>query len=158
MDRWKVPITIDHFAIFVDQDGQYLGLRNTEDYTDEEAEEIMNGILSREKTEGMYGWLQFCTASKNYGTLIVVTDKTSDQGLLNNLFRTTVIIGIFMLLVLLMILIILSQWITLPVHQAFKRQKQFVSDAGHELKTPLAVLTTNADILQDEIGENRWLT
>ena len=157
MDRWKVPITIDHFAIFVDKDGNFLDLRNTEDYTDEQAEEIMKGILAKQKTEGMYGWLQYCTAMKRYGTLIVVTDKTSDQGILNNLFRTTVIIGIFMLLVLLLILVVLSHWITVPVQQAFKRQKQFVSDAGHELKTPLAVLTTNADILQDEIGENKWL-
>ncbi|MCR5718689.1 MAG: HAMP domain-containing histidine kinase, partial [Oscillospiraceae bacterium] len=62
-----------------------------------------------------------------------------------------------MLLVLLVILIFLSRGITQPVEQAFTRQKQFVSDAGHELKTPLAVLTTNADILQDEIGENKWL-
>ncbi len=158
VDRWKVPVTIDHFAIFVDTDGKYLDLRNTEDYTDEEAEQIMQGILAKNKIEGMYGWLQFCTAKKSYGTLIVVTDKTSDQGLLNNLFRTTVIIGICMLLVLLAILVVLSHWITLPVQQAFKRQKQFVSDAGHELKTPLAVLTTNADILQDELGENKWLT
>ena len=157
MDRWNVPITIDHFAIMVDQDGGFLGLRNTEDYTDEEAEEIMNGILGRNRTQGMYGWLQYCTAQKSYGTLIVITDKTSDQGLLNNLFRTTVILGILMLLLLLAILIFTSHWITLPVQQAFKRQKQFVSDAGHELKTPIAVLTTNADILQDEIGENKWL-
>ena len=158
MDRWKVPITIDHFAIFVDQEGGFLGLRNTEDYTEDEAEEIMQGILAKGKTQGMYGWLQYCTAEKGYGTLIVITDKTSDQGLLNNLFRTTVIIGILMLIVLFIILIFLSRWITSPVQQAFKRQKQFVSDAGHELKTPIAVLTTNADILQDEIGDNKWLT
>ncbi len=158
MDRWKVPITIDHFAILVSKDGSFLGIRNTENYTDEEAEEIMNGILAKQKTEGMYGWLQFCTAEKSYGTLLVITDKTSDQGILNNLFRTTVIIGTLMLLVLLTLLIVLSHFITAPVQQAFTRQKQFVSDAGHELKTPIAVLTTNADILQDEIGENKWLT
>lgn len=157
MDRWKVPITIDHFAILVDHDGGFIGIRNTENYTEDEATEIMEGILAKDRTAGMYGWLQFCTAEKEYGTLLVITDKTSDQGLLNNLFRTTVIIGIIMLLVLLAILIFLSQWITKPVQQAFKRQKQFVSDAGHELKTPIAVLTTNADILQDEIGENKWL-
>lgn len=157
MNRWNVPITIDHFAIFVSSEGTFLGLRNTEDYSDEEAESIMNGILAKGKTEGMYGWLQFCTAEKPYGTLLVITDKTSDQGLLNNLFRTTVIVGILMLLVLLVVLIFLSHSITQPVQQAFTRQKQFVSDAGHELKTPVAVLTTNADILQDEIGENKWL-
>ncbi|MBP0974090.1 MAG: hypothetical protein J5851_09325 [Oscillospiraceae bacterium] len=156
-DRWNVLVTIDHFAIMADADGNYLGLRNTEDYTDEQAQTILAGILASGKEKGMYGWLQYCRAEKGYGTLLVITDKTSDQGLLNNLFRLTVAVGIFMLLVLLVILIFLSKKITDPVQSAFTRQKQFVSDAGHELKTPIAVLTANADVLQDEIGENRWL-
>ncbi|MBR7039970.1 MAG: hypothetical protein IKI21_12105 [Oscillospiraceae bacterium] len=156
-DRWSVSVTIDHFAILVDADGGFLALRNTEDYTEDEAKEIMTGILETGKQQGMYGWLQYYVEPKSYGTLIVITDKTSDQGLLNGLFRTTFIIGVLMLLVLLTILIFSSRWITLPVQQAFKRQKQFVSDAGHELKTPIAVLTANADILKDEIGENKWL-
>ncbi|MBR3629013.1 MAG: hypothetical protein IKN55_00870 [Oscillospiraceae bacterium] len=156
-DRWNISITIDHFAIMADDGGNFLGLRNTEDYTEDEAKEILAGILETGKNRGMYGWLQFCRAEKSYGTLLVITDKTSDQGLLNNLFRLTVVIGILMLLVLLVILIFLSKKITDPVQSAFTRQKQFVSDAGHELKTPIAVLTANADILQDEIGENKWL-
>ena len=156
-DRWNMIVNIDHFAILVDEDGNFVSLRNTEDYTEDEAVEIMKGIIGKNKQQGMYGWLQYYIAQKDYGNVIVVTDKTSDQGLLNNLFRTTVIIGLLMLLILLVILIILSKLITNPVEQAFVRQKQFVSDAGHELKTPLAVMTANADILQDEIGENKWL-
>ncbi len=156
-DRWNVSITIDHFAVMADPEGNFLGLRNTEDYTDAEAAEILAGILETGKDKGMYGWLQFCRAEKDYGTLLVITDKTSDQGLLNNLFRLTVWVGLAMLLLLLVILIFLSRMITDPVQSAFTRQKQFVSDAGHELKTPIAVLTANADILQDEIGENKWL-
>ncbi len=156
-NKWNITITIDHFALLAGPGGEFLGLRNTEDYTDEEAEEIMHGILGSAEPQGMYGWLQYYSTPKEYGTLIVVTDKTSDQGLLNNLFRITVIVGVIMLLILLAILCIMSKWITNPVQTAFKRQKQFVSDAGHELKTPLTVLSANADILQDEIGENKWL-
>lgn len=87
----------------------------------------------------------------------MIADKSSDQGLLNHLFQTTAIIGILMLVILFVFLIFFSRKITTPVQAALDRQKQFVSDAGHELKTPLAVLTANADILKDEIGENKWL-
>ena len=156
-DRWNMIVNIDHFAILVDEEGNFISLRNTEDYTEDEAVELMQAILAKNKQQGMYEWLQYYVADKSYGKAIVVTDKTSDQGLLNNLFRTTVIVGLIMLLILLVILIVLSKLITDPVEQAFVRQKQFVSDAGHELKTPLAVMTANADILQDEIGENKWL-
>ncbi len=156
-NKWKLNIILDHFALMADQDGNFLGIRNTENYDDEQAEEILAAILSTGRQKGMYGWLQYYKAEKEYGTLLVVTDKTSDQGLLNNLFRTTVIAGVLVLLVLLVFLIFFSRWITQPVKTAMDRQKQFVSDASHELKTPIAVLTANVDILQDEIGENKWL-
>ena len=157
-NKWKVNIVLDHFALMADADGNFLGIRNTENYTDEQAEEIMSAILSTGKQQGMYGWLQYYKAEKSYGTLLVVTDKTSDQGLLNNLFRTTVIAGVVVLLILFAFLVFFSRWITQPVKTAMERQKQFVSDASHELKTPIAVLTANVDILQDEIGENKWLS
>ena len=156
-NKWKFNIILDHFALMADADGNFLGLRNTENYTEEQAEEILSAILSTGKQQGMYGWLQYYKAEKDYGTLLVVTDKTSDQGLLNNLFRTTIIAGIVVLLILFVFLIFFSRWIIQPVRTAMERQKQFVSDASHELKTPIAVLTANVDILQDEIGENKWL-
>lgn len=157
LDKWNITITLEHFAIQVDRSGNFCGIRNTEDYTQEEAQEIMQAIMQRGENQGMYGWLQYYMTPKDYGTLIVLTDKTAEQGLLNQLFMITVIVGCIVLAVLFVFLCILSRWITNPVRTAFIRQKQFVSDAGHELKTPLTILSANADILRDEIGENKWL-
>ena len=50
-----------------------------------------------------------------------------------------------------------SEFIVKPVEETFEKQKQFISDASHELKTPLAVIEANADVLENEIGENKWL-
>ena len=51
----------------------------------------------------------------------------------------------------------LSEIIVEPVEQTFLKQVQFISDASHELKTPLAVIEANADVLEGEIGNNKWL-
>ena len=51
----------------------------------------------------------------------------------------------------------LSKTIVQPVESTFEKQKEFISDASHELKTPLAVIQANADVLENEIGENKWL-
>ena len=51
----------------------------------------------------------------------------------------------------------LSELITKPVEDTFTKQKEFISDASHELKTPLAVIQANADVLEGDIGNNRWL-
>ena len=52
----------------------------------------------------------------------------------------------------------ISNAIVKPVEETFEKQKQFVSDASHELKTPLAVIEANADVLEDKVGNNKWIT
>ncbi len=52
----------------------------------------------------------------------------------------------------------ISKTIVKPVENSFEKQKQFISDASHELKTPLAVIEANADVLQNKVGENKWIT
>ena len=75
--------------------------------------------------------------------------------------RTTIISSIIMSVISLGIIYIiakkLSKTIVEPVEETFEKQKQFISDASHELKTPLAVIEANADVLQDKTGENKWI-
>ena len=53
--------------------------------------------------------------------------------------------------------LLLSKWIVKPVKESFEKQKRFISDASHELKTPLTIISANADVLEEDIGENKWL-
>lgn len=59
---------------------------------------------------------------------------------------------------LLVLAVFLVNKMTEPVAMAFEKQKRFVSDAGHELKTPLAVISANANVLESEIGDNKWIS
>ena len=52
----------------------------------------------------------------------------------------------------------ISEVIVKPINETLEKQKQFISDASHELKTPLAVIEANADVLENEIGNSKWLT
>lgn len=76
--------------------------------------------------------------------------------------RITIIFSIIMSVISLGVIYIiakrLSKTIVKPVEETFEKQKQFISDASHELKTPLAVIEANADVLQDKIDENKWIS
>ena len=94
--------------------------------------------------------LRFCRVATPMGTVLVFADMSSENTTLDNLIKTSALIGAFSFLVFLCISVFLSRWAVRPVAAAWLRQKQFVADASHELKTPLTVIMTNAELLQGE--------
>lgn len=91
---------------------------------------------------------------------ITVISMIEDENTVSHI-RTTIIFSVIMSIISLGVIYIiakkLSKTIVEPVEETFEKQKQFISDASHELKTPLAVIEANADVLQDKTGENKWI-
>lgn len=149
--------SIDFFVIMADTKGNYLATLNNDKLDSIGAQDYITTILDNGKDTGMINGYQFYQTDKKNGTIMVLTDKSSEMDMLRQLKRTTIIIGLIALVVLSVFAYFLSLRSIQPIKAAFEKQKQFVSDASHELKTPLAVITTNADVLSEEIGENKWL-
>ena len=74
------------------------------------------------------------------------------------LIASAVAISIIALVVIYIVARKVSELIVKPVEETFSKQVQFISDASHELKTPLAVIEANADVLEQEQGKSKWLT
>ena len=73
------------------------------------------------------------------------------------MIRNTFRVGAVIVLIVFISSYFISGWIIRPLEESHKKQKQFISDAGHELKTPVAAIEANAELLQGDIGENKWL-
>lgn len=67
-------------------------------------------------------------------------------------------IGIISIIIIYILAKKVSKTIVKPVEETIEKQKQFISDASHELKTPLAVIEANSDVLEDKVGSNKWIT
>lgn len=159
-DREPVPKsldTIDFFIVMADKDGKYVAIHNNDDLSEENAQKYIDAISEKGITGGMVNNYQFLSAEKSNGTIFVFTDKSAEMNMLSKLKRTTITIGLISIILLSVASYFLSGLIVKPIKEAFNKQKQFISDASHELKTPLTVISTNADVLSGEIGENKWL-
>ena len=80
---------------------------------------------------------------------VIFADISSENAILEQLVRTCVFIAVLSFGLFFIISILLSRWMVRPVETAWNEQKQFVADASHELKTPLTVIMTNAEMLLD---------
>lgn len=150
--------SIDFFIIMTDSNGQYLAKLNNDDMDEATAQKYANMIIGEKNIRGMADNYQYHREVKNNGILMVLSDRTSEIDMMKKLKRTTFIVGIISIILLSGASYFLSGLIVRPLKETFEKQKQFISDASHELKTPLTVISTNADVLSGEIGNNKWLT
>ena len=109
--------------------------------------------------EGSYG--TEAARKKNGTQIIVFADMSSELATMHNLYRTCGIIGLGSLLTFLIASIFFARWAARPVEEAWTQQRQFVSDASHELKTPLTVILTDAEMLKsprfDEVHKQQFI-
>ena len=123
----------------------------------------LTGILDQAEAEGKeYGllWsenLIYMRVEREGRALYVFGDIFTERTTMEGLIWDSVTIGCICLLGFFLISVLLSRWAVKPTERAWAKQKQFVADASHELKTPLTVIGTNAELLQNEAltGEQR---
>ena len=115
-------------------------------------------ILESGMTQGTEGDLIYKVTDKGDCTLVAFMDNTVVRSSMETFLKYAFIsFGISAVLVFFLALV-LSKKIIKPLEENDLRQKQFVSDAGHELKTPIAVMSSNLELLSRDVGEdNQWL-
>ena len=147
------------YAVALREDGTVLRVDNAgKSLFTEELVKLAKQLISENKTEGQTATLSYMIANKDGYMLVAFMDNTVSEGGLKTMLRNVVVVGAIAIILLFVISIYLSKQIIKPLAENDQKQKQFISDASHELKTPLAVISANAEMLAKEIGPNEWLS
>lgn len=145
------------YSVLLSPDGDVMDAENTSArYSDDELVIIAQKVRN-EKEQGVSGSLLY--RYKAYGEYILVAfmDNAVMQESITTLFRYTLILGGIAIIVMFFFARIAAQKIVQPLEESYQKQKQFISDAGHELKTPISVVSANAEMIERQVGTNQWL-
>lgn len=149
-----------YFTAEVDSAGQIIRINtdNILSVTSEDAEGIVTRIILSGNQEGKIDGFKYRTVQSvigNTATIVCVDTSASLRGAFT-VIVISVGVGVVCWLVMLLFVSLLSKKAIKPIAENLEKQRQFVTDAGHEIKTPLAIILANTDALELHNGESKW--
>ncbi len=153
------PFTTRYFTVNFNRLGDllYSDITQVSGISESEAEKYATIAINKGDIRGWVGDYRYKVTDTGIGKTIVfvsgVSAKEANQGFLLSL------LGVFCScsLLIILLIILISKWAVKPAAESYEKQKEFITNANHELKTPITLIRTNLDILESEIGENEWL-
>ena len=150
------------YTILINEDNTIKEIINhsNNNISDTEIMKIATTILNDKNIKTKYIgnlYLKDYSYSYNKGDSLVILDNTAIKHTLTSSLISSLIIFILLELLIFLISKEITKWITTPVKTSFEKQKQFIEDASHELKTPLSVIIASTEALENNPKEKKWL-
>lgn len=146
-------------AVAIDKNGNIIrtDVTHISSLTEDEATAITEALKNSASGTGAYsGYLYRISDTRTGGRIIILLDNGMQISSFFTVLFISVGAGIFGWLLMLLLVILLSKKTIAPVARSIEKQKQFVTNAGHEIKTPLAIILANTDAMELHNGENKW--
>ena len=149
-----------YFLVAFDGDGTivYTDVERIYAVTEDEARELASELYASGAAEGEYQQFRYRRgdAPDGQGCLLLFLDVSTQQGLIRTVLLASCGGGLLCWCAMFLLVILLSRRAIRPIAQNMERQKQFVTNAGHEIKTPLTIILANTDAMELIGGETKW--
>lgn len=155
----ETPFESRFFSVLLDENGEVLRSDTGQiaAVDDQSAGALAQTVWESGKAGGFWEDYRYIRVAEDRGTRFIFLD--CGRSLSN--FRTTLIASVLValagLLAVFLLLVVLSKRIVRPVAESYEKQRRFITDAGHELKTPLTIIGADLDLVEPELEGNEWL-
>ena len=156
----ETPYESRFFSVLLGEDGQVLETNTLQiaAVDEEQAADYAQRAAAAGRTSGFLGNYRYLIQSESGGVRIIFLDCGRSLSSFRTTLLASVSLAVLGLAAVLFLLLILSRRIVRPMAESYAKQRQFITDAGHELKTPMTIISADADLAEMECGENQWLT
>ena len=155
----ETPFATRHFTVYFDKNGSVSQtfMESIFSIPEEKAIEYAESVIEKGNERGWIYNYRYKVFATNMGYGVVLVDGSMNRSML---MQSVMIAGTVLLVcaaLVLILIFLLSKKAVKPIAESYEKQKQFITDANHELKTPLTLILANLDIAEAELGKNEWL-
>ena len=156
----ETPYESRFFSVLLGEDGQAVETDTGQiaAVDAEQATDYAQKAAASGKTSGFLDDYRFLVQNEFGGIRVIFLDCGRSLSSFRTTLLASVSLAVLGLAAVLFLLLILSRRIVRPMAESYEKQRQFITDAGHELKTPMTIISADADLAEMECGENQWLT
>ena len=146
------------FVVRVDGTGQatFLSMDFIASVDENSASEYADKALARRSDKGYIGNYRYLKTESDDATVIIFLNAGRELQIARSLLDLSITISVLSLTMVFILVVIFSKKAIRPIENNIKQQKQFITDASHELKTPLTSISTSLDVITAEHGEDEW--
>ena len=158
-DGPEADFTTRFFIVHCNGEGQLMDIfhEHISSVDQEEIRQEAERILSGHREKGYWKDYRYMVRQEDAGVTIIFLNVFREQRLVRSLFWVSVVTALLSFCVVLALTVFFSGRAIRPYLRNIERQKRFITDAGHELKTPLTSISTSADILEMELEGDEWV-
>ncbi len=152
----ETPFESRYFSVLISDSGDIIGTHTDQiaAIDDVTAIQYAQRIFSKGDSQGFVDDYRYLVSNEIDGTRILFLDCGRKLESFNSFLTTSITIALVGYLVVSLVIIVLSGEILKPIIDSYKKQRQFITDAGHEIKTPLTIINANLDLLEMELGKD----
>ena len=129
-----------------------------ESAAEEYAKTVLQKYEKRGKAKGFYDEYRYMISKTDQGYYVIFLDCSSDLRDFRKVLITSIGASLLGLIAVFLLVLFFSKKVFRPVEESYEKQKHFITDASHELKTPLTIISANVEVMEMESGteESKW--
>ncbi len=154
----EAPFTTRYFSVVLDKEGTIVSVNTGKivAISTRVAGDYAQKLFEEGKTKGFLGSYKYNRIDYFENNMYVFLDCSEELITFYSFLFASVFVGLFGMLLVFILVLFFSKMIIKPVAESYEKQKRFITDASHEIKTPLAIIGASAEVLEMEDGGNEW--
>lgn len=154
------PYQSRYFTVLLSETGevQETNLKNVVTVDEQTAIEMAETAAKKGREAGFSGDYRYLGVPEDAGTRWIFLNREVELSTFRSFLWTSIGIALAGFVMVFVLLALLSSRIVRPIAQSYEKQKRFITDAGHELKTPITIIRADADVIAEDLPDNEWLS